>query len=189
MKHPHFYLLPKEQPFPRGKMFHRPICSQMKTTKFLAWELFVAEVSTLCFGRTAPSTAGQISRHHPNGKHKRSCWSGLLLMSPRGCYIVHKKNGELGGDEKREKEISLCWRREERQRWDGKDRRRASARGAIPHLLLPDSFHLHYHAPEQLILLFSRKRNNVPQVKELSWLFSFSAKLTLGTWNKGYLEK
>lgn len=28
----------------------------MKTTKFLAWELFVAEVSTLCFGRTAPST-------------------------------------------------------------------------------------------------------------------------------------
>lgn len=109
MKHSHFYLLPKEQPFPRGEMFHRPICSQMQTTKFLDWKLFTAEVSTLCFGCTAPSTAEQVSRHHLSRKHKQqSCWSGFLLMSPRGCYIVHKKNGEFGGNERREREKSAC---------------------------------------------------------------------------------
>lgn len=94
--------------------------------------------------------------------------------------------------EERERTVSPCWRWEDRQRKEREIAKTArwgeTERGAIWHLLLPDLFHLHYHAPERFIL-FSSKCNNVPQVKELSQLFSFSAKLTLGTWNKGYLEK
>lgn len=110
-------------------------------------------------------------------------------MSPRGWYIVHKKNGQFGGNERREREKTACvWDgKTEKRGWDCKDGEKE--RGVIQHLLLPDSFHLHYCAPEQLILLFfSRKCNNVPQVKELSQLFSSSAKLTLSTKIKVILE-
>lgn len=72
---------------------------------------------------------------------------------------MHKKNGEFIGNERRERENSQPMLEMRRQRKESEVAKTArwgeTERGAIWHLLLPDLSHLHYHAPERFILLFS----------------------------------
>lgn len=98
---------------------------------------------------------------------------------------MHKKNGEFVGNERREKEKAACvgdrkTDREKRvrlQRYTGGEKGREVQFSTCCCLILSTSIIMHQNNS----FFFSRKRNNVPQVKELSRLFSFSAKLTLST--------
>lgn len=109
MKHSHFTYYPKNSLFPGGKCSHRLICSGRQTTKFLDWKLFTAEVQYLVLWLYSTEHSGAGLQAPP--QHKAQIIEllvGGLLTSPRGRYIVHKKNGECVGNERKEREKSAC---------------------------------------------------------------------------------
>lgn len=126
--------------------------------------------------------------------NNRAVGQEIFWWAPEEVIVCIRKPENLEVmKEGREKNHSVLetGRQAEKREWDCKDRQVGRKRERCNSAPAPAWF-----IPPPLSCtrtthssFFTRKRNNVPQVKELSQLFSFPAKLTLSTWNKGYLEK
>lgn len=127
--------------------------------------------------------------------NNRAVGQEIYWWAPEEAIVCIRKPENLEVmREGREKNHSVLetGRQAEKREWDCKDRQVGRKRERCNSAPAPAWFvppPLSWTRTTHSSFFFTRKRNNVPQVKELSQLFSFPAKLTLSTWNKGYLEK